>query len=79
MGSLVDFALKNRFIVLVFAVLLFVWGIISFRALPVEAYPDVRSRAAGDRAGRDPDERHPASGASSLDFARRPFERHADL
>ena len=41
MGSLVDFALKNRFIVLVFAVLLFVWGIISFRALPVEAYPDV--------------------------------------
>jgi cobalt-zinc-cadmium resistance protein CzcA len=41
MGSIVDFALKNRFIVLVFAVLLFVWGIISFRALPVEAYPDV--------------------------------------
>jgi cobalt-zinc-cadmium resistance protein CzcA len=41
MGSLVDFALRNRFIVLIFAVLLFVWGIISFRALPVEAYPDV--------------------------------------
>ena len=41
MGSLVDFALKNRFIVLILAVLLFVWGIISFRALPVEAYPDV--------------------------------------
>ncbi len=41
MGSLVDFALKNRFIVLIVAVLLFVWGIISFRALPVEAYPDV--------------------------------------
>jgi cobalt-zinc-cadmium resistance protein CzcA len=41
MGSLVDFALKNRFLVLIVAVLLFAWGIISFRALPVEAYPDV--------------------------------------
>jgi cobalt-zinc-cadmium resistance protein CzcA len=41
MGSLVDFALKNRFLVLILAILLFVWGIISFRALPVEAYPDV--------------------------------------
>ena len=41
MGSLVDFALKNRFLVLILAILLFAWGIISFRALPVEAYPDV--------------------------------------
>src|SRR5271170_626015 len=39
--SLVDFALNSRFIVLSFAVLLFVWGIISFEKLPVEAYPDV--------------------------------------
>jgi cobalt-zinc-cadmium resistance protein CzcA len=39
--SLVDFALNSRFIVLSFAVLLFVWGIISFKNLPVEAYPDV--------------------------------------
>jgi cobalt-zinc-cadmium resistance protein CzcA len=38
---LVDFALNNRFIVLVVAVLLFAWGIISFHNLPVEAYPDV--------------------------------------
>ena len=38
---LVDYALNNRFIVLVFAVLLFVWGAISFHNLPVEAYPDV--------------------------------------
>ncbi|HEY5211855.1 MAG TPA: CusA/CzcA family heavy metal efflux RND transporter [Acidobacteriaceae bacterium] len=38
---LVDFALNNRFIVLVIAVLLFVWGGISFHNLPVEAYPDV--------------------------------------
>jgi cobalt-zinc-cadmium resistance protein CzcA len=37
----VDFALKNRFLVLALAVMLFVWGAISFHQLPVEAYPDV--------------------------------------
>jgi heavy metal efflux system protein len=39
--KLVDFALQNRFLVLAFAVLLFAWGIVSFKRLPVEAYPDV--------------------------------------
>jgi cobalt-zinc-cadmium resistance protein CzcA len=38
---LVDFALKNRFLVLAIALLLFAWGAVSFRQLPVEAYPDV--------------------------------------
>jgi cobalt-zinc-cadmium resistance protein CzcA len=38
---LVDFALNNRFVVLSMAFLLFVWGIIAFKKLPVEAYPDV--------------------------------------
>ncbi len=38
---LVDFALKNRFLVLAAAILLFAWGIVSFHRLPVEAYPDV--------------------------------------
>ena len=38
---LVDFALNNRFVVLSMAILLFIWGIISFHNLPVEAYPDV--------------------------------------
>jgi cobalt-zinc-cadmium resistance protein CzcA len=38
---LVDFALENRFLVLAIALLLFVWGAISFHQLPVEAYPDV--------------------------------------
>ncbi len=38
---LVDFALNNRFIVLIVAILLFAWGAISFHNLPVEAYPDV--------------------------------------
>ncbi len=39
--KLVDFALNNRFIILVIGILLFLWGAISFHNLPVEAYPDV--------------------------------------
>jgi heavy metal efflux system protein len=38
---LVDFSLNNRFIVLGLAALLFIWGAIAFKKLPVEAYPDV--------------------------------------
>jgi cobalt-zinc-cadmium resistance protein CzcA len=38
---LIDKALENRFIVLSMAVLLFLWGIVAFKTLPVEAYPDV--------------------------------------
>ena len=39
--ALVDFALRNRWLVLGGVVVLTFWGIISFRNLPVEAYPDV--------------------------------------
>jgi cobalt-zinc-cadmium resistance protein CzcA len=39
--GLVDFALNNRFVVLSAALLLFIWGMIAFHNLPVEAYPDV--------------------------------------
>jgi cobalt-zinc-cadmium resistance protein CzcA len=39
--ALVDFALRNRWLVLGGAVVLSAWGIVSFRNLPVEAYPDV--------------------------------------
>jgi cobalt-zinc-cadmium resistance protein CzcA len=39
--KILDFSLNSRFIVLMVAVLLFVWGAISFHNLPVEAYPDV--------------------------------------
>ncbi len=39
--GLVNFALNNRILVVAFAVLLFIWGAISFHQLPVEAYPDV--------------------------------------
>jgi cobalt-zinc-cadmium resistance protein CzcA len=37
----VDFALDNRLLVLGFALLLFAGGIVAFRELPIEAYPDV--------------------------------------
>jgi cobalt-zinc-cadmium resistance protein CzcA len=40
-AKLVDFALKNRFLVLAVVIMLFVWGGISFHNLPVDAYPDV--------------------------------------
>jgi heavy metal efflux system protein len=40
-AKLVDFSLKNRFLVLAVAIMLFVWGGISFHNLPVDAYPDV--------------------------------------
>jgi cobalt-zinc-cadmium resistance protein CzcA len=39
--ALVDFALKSRWLVLGGVVVLTAWGIVSFRNLPVEAYPDV--------------------------------------
>src|SRR5580693_5416651 len=39
--KLIDSALNNRFIIVVAAVLLLLWGAISFHNLPVEAYPDV--------------------------------------
>jgi cobalt-zinc-cadmium resistance protein CzcA len=42
--SLVDFALKNRMLVLALGVALAIWGIISFHNLPVEAYPDVADK-----------------------------------
>jgi len=40
-SGLVDFALKNRWLVLGATVVLVAWGVISFRNLPIEAYPDV--------------------------------------
>ena len=43
---LVDFALRNRMLVLAMGVLLLAWGIISFHKLPVEAYPDVADKYA---------------------------------
>src|SRR3984885_4112440 len=39
--AVVDFSLNNRFLVMLGAILLIVWGSISFANLPIEAYPDV--------------------------------------
>ncbi len=39
--ALVDFALNNKFVVLALGILLTIWGLFSFHALPVEAYPDI--------------------------------------
>src|SRR6202051_1125053 len=37
----VDFALNNRMLVLAFALIMFAGGMVAFRNLPIEAYPDV--------------------------------------
>ncbi len=39
--GLVDFTLNNRLLTIALAVLLFAWGVIAFKNLPIEAYPDV--------------------------------------
>jgi cobalt-zinc-cadmium resistance protein CzcA len=43
---IVDFALKNKLMVLSAGIVLLVWGIVSFHRLPVEAYPDVADKYA---------------------------------
>jgi len=37
-GALIDFALRNRLLVLGASLVLFIWGVISFHNLPIEAY-----------------------------------------
>jgi heavy metal efflux system protein len=39
--AIVDYALRNRLLVVALGILLLAWGAISFKNLPVEAYPDV--------------------------------------
>src|SRR6202030_27281 len=39
--ALVDFALNNKFVVMAIAVMLLLWGALSFHELPVEAFPDI--------------------------------------
>jgi cobalt-zinc-cadmium resistance protein CzcA len=40
-GRIVSFALGQRFIVVVAMICLAIWGIVSFRNLPIDAYPDL--------------------------------------
>src|SRR6202047_5213208 len=39
--AIVDFALRSRFLILALGILLLIAGAISFKNLPIEAYPDV--------------------------------------
>jgi heavy metal efflux system protein len=39
--AFVDYSLRSKFLVLAVGLLLLGWGVLSFRSLPVEAYPDV--------------------------------------
>lgn len=39
--KIVDFSLKSPLLVLGIATLLFLWGLVSFKNLPIDAYPDV--------------------------------------
>jgi heavy metal efflux system protein len=41
---LIELALRRRLLVLSIGLLLFIWGIISFHHLPIEAYPDVADK-----------------------------------
>ena len=43
---LVDFALRNKILVLAVGILLLIWGILAFHRLPIEAYPDVADKYA---------------------------------
>ncbi|MGA7411514.1 MAG: CusA/CzcA family heavy metal efflux RND transporter [Bryobacteraceae bacterium] len=40
-ARLVSFALAQRFLIVIASVMLMVWGAISFRNLPIDAYPDL--------------------------------------
>src|SRR5713226_2289525 len=40
-ARIVSFALSQRFIIVVASLMLMTWGVISFRNLPIDAYPDL--------------------------------------
>src|ERR1700753_3977470 len=40
-ARIVSFALSQRFLVVPASIMLMVWGVISFRNLPIDAYPDL--------------------------------------
>ena len=40
-AKLVSFALRQRFLVVIASLALMAWGALSFRNLPIDAYPDL--------------------------------------
>ena len=41
MNKIIDFALKNRLLITVLAIVVFVGGYFSYNKLPIDAFPDV--------------------------------------
>ena len=68
---LIEFALRNRILVLSVAFVLFVWGIISFHNLPVEAIPTLPTPIPRSlRSGLDTLPRRLSSRSRSLSKSR---------
>src|SRR5580658_53072 len=40
-SRLVSFALAQRFLIIIIAIFMMVWGVLSFQKLPIDAYPDL--------------------------------------
>src|SRR6202142_3703664 len=40
-ARIVSFALSQRFLVVTASIMLMIWGVVSFRNLPIDAYPDL--------------------------------------
>ena len=73
--AFVDYSLRNKFLVMAVAVLLLGWGAISFKNLPVEAYPDVANNYV-QVITQWPGTRRRRSGAAGHDPGRSSDERH---
>ena len=40
-ARIVSFALSQRFLIVTASIMLMIWGVVSFRNLPIDAYPDL--------------------------------------
>lgn len=59
LNKLIEFSLKNRAIILVFTVLLIVWGVFTIKDTPIDAFPDLSENqviVSADWMGRGPQE-----------------------
>lgn len=59
LNKLIEFSLKNRVIVLAFAVLTIIWGVFAIRDTPIDAFPDLSENqviVSADWMGRGPQE-----------------------
>ncbi|SDE42040.1 efflux RND transporter permease subunit [Sporomusa acidovorans] len=59
LNRLIEFSLKNRVIILVFAALVIVWGVFTVRDTPIDAFPDLSENqvlVSADWMGRGPQE-----------------------